>query len=59
MRESKFHTDLGVDLSRFLFRSTARQHQSSANLDWQVPPTQFRRTTSGSHSGTWTGRATE
>lgn len=41
------------------FRSTARQHQSSANLDWQVPPTQFRRTTSGSHPGTWTGRAAE
>jgi len=39
------------------FRSTVRQYQSPANLDGQVPPTQFRCSTSGSHPGTWTGRA--
>jgi len=46
-----------ADPCRFASRSTVRQHQSPANLDGQVSPTQFRCSTSGSHPGTWTGRA--
>lgn len=37
---------------RISFRSPASQYQSTANVYWQVPQTQFRRSTSGSYPGT-------
>lgn len=45
--------------SSLLFRSPASQYQSTANVYWQIPQTQFRRSTSGSYSGTRARWSTE